>query len=139
MPTSKSAASATKKWRDRTAVAGEDYKTGVQTTTKDWAALTAASENNWKTAITNAAAKGSFGKGVSAAGTAKWKAGASVKGADRFAPGVAASSDIYQRKMGEVIATIESVPLPPRYPKGDARNLKRVEAIMVALHRKKTG
>lgn len=139
MPESKSASQATAKWKNRTAVATEDYRDGVTNPRTDWQQATQQAEDTWKAAIADAATKGRFGKGVSAAGTAKWKAGAATKGADRYAPGVAQASDEYQQAMQSVISTIESVNLPKRYPKGDPRNIERVKAIALALHKSKSG
>ncbi len=137
MPQTKGAAKAARKWKERTAVAVEDYREGVNNPRADWAQATEGAHDTWKAAITEAANKGSFAKGVAAAGTAKWKTGAITKGADRYPTGVAVAEDDYNRAMQGVISTIESVNLPKRYPKGDPRNIKRVEAIATALHNAK--
>ena len=139
MAQTRGAAKAAKKWKERTAVAVEDYKDGINNPRADWAQQTEAAADTWKTAITEAANKGRFAKGVTAAGTGKWKSGAITKGADRYPAGVAVAEDDYNRAMQSVISTIEGVSLPKRYPKGDPRNIKRVEAIATALHRAKIG
>ena len=139
MAGSKSASKAALKWKERTAVATQDYKDGVMNPRTSWQDATANAESTWISGVQEASSKGRFKSGVNKAGNQKWQDGAVTKGADRYAPGVALAEQDYERAMGDVISTIESVRLPQRYPKGDPRNLKRVEAISSALHKKKTG
>ena len=136
---SKTAAQAAAKWKNRTGVAVEDYKLGIQNPRYDWETATAAAEDNYKQGISDSITKGRFGKGVRAAGSAKQKANALSKGADRYPSGVAASTDDYAKAMAPVLSAIDSTSLPKRYAKGDPRNLDRVKAIAMALHKLKVG
>jgi len=139
MPATKPLDKTVEKWKRKVAGASEDYKSGVENPREDWASATKAAETRYKEGVTRAAAEGRFGRGVSKAGTEKWKKGASGKGVSRWPEGVAAAEGEYASGMGEVLSTIQSVTLPPKGPKGDPRNYERVKAVGVALHNKFKG
>ena len=125
------------KWARVTPQRTEDYKQGVESPTKDWASATKAAEEAYKQGVTQAANQGRFGKGVAAAGTQKWQAKASTVGTDRWGSGVQVARSDYEAGFGPYAETIKSTSLPPRYPKGDPRNLERVSVIAKALRAKK--
>ena len=127
------------KWTSKVAGAQQDYIDGVNNPKADWATETTKAEGRYKEGVQRAAAEGRFGKGVSSAGTDKWKKGATGKGPGRWVEGVGQAEDEYRQGMGEVLSTINSVSLPARGPKGDPRNYERVKAIGVALHNKFKG
>jgi len=127
------------KWARVTPMRVDDYKDGVANPKKDWATETAAAEARYKEGVTKAAAEGRFGKGVREAGTEKWKEGATVKGPGRFQEGVAVGKDAYIEGFSPYADIINAVKFSPRYPKGDPRNLKRVEDVALALYRKRVG
>lgn len=135
----KSADAVAKKWAARAGAAGGDYSNGVNTTTRDWAADTTAQAGAWAQGVQAAAANGSFARGVNAAGTAKWKAMASGKGAQRYPQGIAAAQPAYQTGIGPVLQVLQGINLPPRGPKGDLGNLQRVAVVTQALRKLKTG
>jgi len=137
MPKVRSTSQIGKKWARVTPERAEDYKIGVQSPKKDWGAETKAAEGNYEAGVKAAMTRKAFGKGVDKAGTAKWKEGALNKGVDRFGPGVAAGQGNYEKGFAPYRDVIESTNLPPRYPKGDPRNLERVKVISKALHDKK--
>jgi hypothetical protein len=128
-----------KKWREVTQQRGEEYRTGIQNPKRDWAEATQKAEDNWKQGIQQAAQRGAFKKGVMEAGTEKWQRKAVEKGPDRFIQGVALSQDEYAKGITPYLETLRDLKLPPRYPKGDPRNLDRVKAVVMALRNKKTG
>jgi len=135
----KDAATVAKKWATRAGAAGQDYAAGVTSTTKDWASDTAQAAPAWAAGVQQAAANGSFAKGVNAAGTAKWKAKASGVGAQRYPGGVAAASQYYQNGITAVLQVLSGITLPARSPKGDPANLQRVALVTQALRKMKTG
>ena len=126
-----------KKWARVTPERAEDYKLGVENPKKDWATETAASEANYETGVKAAISKKRFGKGVKKAGTEKWKKGAVEKGVERFGPGVEKAQAKYEEGFAPYREVIANTTLPPRYPKGDPRNIARVTAMAKALHEKK--
>lgn len=139
MPQVRSASSSAEKWSRNSANASKDYAAGVKAPRRSWAQATADSKDAWEQGMQNAAARGSFEKGVQAAGDAKWQRKASTVGAGRFATGVKAAQGDYQAGFAPYAAVIESTTLPPRGPKGSPENYQRTQAIGEALRAAKTG
>lgn len=122
------------KWKRRVDGAGSDYTAGVTDSSVDWAGPTKAAETNYKEAVVKAAGEGRFGKGVSAAGTEKWRAKTIAKGPARWGAGVADAQPDYEKGMGVVLNAIAGVSLPARRPAGDEANYERVKAVGRAVH-----
>ncbi len=125
------------KWGTNASQSGAYYQQGVQNPRNDWATATAASAANQAAGVQKAIQEKSFEKGVRKAGSAKWQNGAINKGVNRFTTGVQSAQGDYETAVAPYLQTIESTTLPPRYPKGDPRNLLRVTAIADALRKKK--
>ncbi|HRY62689.1 MAG TPA: hypothetical protein P5056_02890 [Candidatus Paceibacterota bacterium] len=123
------------KWATRSAAAGSDYASGVQTPRRSWAAATAASEGNYEAGVNAAIARKAYGKGISNAGDATWQKGVAEKGRTRYQQGVSVSSDNYSRGFQPFADTLRSVTLAPRGPKG--QNFGRVQQVGEALRAKK--
>jgi len=127
------------KWTRVTPMRSEDYKLGVQEPRRDWKTTTLAAKENHKQAMTAAAANDSFAKGVEKAGSAKWQEKSLQKGPGRFAEGVMTGGADYEKGFQPYADVIAKTQLPPRFPKGDPRNVDRVRAISSALRMAKTG
>jgi len=127
------------KWARVTQQRTGDYQTGVQNPRVSWSQATQAGADNYNAGVQAAIAAKSFQKGVAAAGDDAWRRGATEKGPARFAEGVAIAEPAYSAAIGPYLQTIASTQLPPRYPKGDPRNLERVKVLAMALRKKKTG
>lgn len=127
------------KWTRVTPGRTEDYKLGIQNPRRDWETETLDAEGNWKAGVDAAAAKGLFGKGVSAAGTKKWQDKALLKGPGRFSEGVYIAGPDYEKGFAPYHAAIERADLGPRYPRRDPRNLERVKRVVDALVAVKVG
>ena len=110
-----------------------EYEQGSLNPRRDWAQATAAAEQSYKDGVAAAAARGSFGKGVRKAGTAKQQKGVKEKGAARFSAGVAIAGQAYQEGFSPYHQGIAAATLPPRFARRDPRNLQRVAAIATAL------
>ena len=132
-------ANAGARWARKAAAAGQDYQDGVQSPRADWQAATLAAAASQAAGAQAAIARGSFGKGVQAAGSAKWQSRAVKLGVSRFAQGVTETTADYERGVAPYLQTIEGITLPARGPKGDPRNLERVKIIANALRAKKVG
>ncbi len=135
----KSAAAIAKKWARVTPDRIEDYEDGVRNPAKDWEDETLAAEENYEAGIKDAITRKAFSKGVKKAGTAKQKSATILKGIPRWSEGVRIAEDAMRAGMGPVVAVLEGLTLPKRYPTGDPRNIERVKAIQQALHKMKTG
>ncbi len=135
----KSALEIAKKWLRVTSGRTEDYEAGVRDPQKDWEKETAAAEDRYNAGVKAAILRGAFGKGVKKVGTAKQQLKSIQKGIPRFAEGVSGAEKDMREGMEPVVAVLSALELPKRYETGDPRNLKRVEVIMSALHKMKTG
>lgn len=127
-----------KKWIDRAAVSGDDYIDGIENPKKDWEKETLASEDNYKVAIVESIARKARPTGVKKAGTKKWQDKAVAK-AGRWAPGISEAEEDYKTGYAPYRDVVSKVDLPARYPAGDPRNYKRVEAVGKAQHDLKIG
>lgn len=125
------------KYVDRASVSTPAYESGVKNPRNDWAQATKAGAENYKAGITQSLANNSFTKGVDKAGNSTWQNNAIQKGGQRFASGVQMAQNSYATGIAPYLQVIESTTLPPRYPKGDPRNLERVKAIATKLREKK--
>jgi len=139
MPEIRSVSEIKEKWLRVTQARADDYRKGVANPKKDWEAGAKAAEPAYEAGVTAAIGRKAFGRGVSEAGTAKWKKKAEELGTARFGPGVAAAGPDYEKGMGPVVDTIRATSLPPRGPRGDPANIERVRVMADALHRLKVG
>lgn len=119
------------KWKNRASGAAPDYVSGVQAPKRPWAATTAASQNTWGQAVTQAAANGTFAKGVQAAGDATWQSGATTLGAQRYPQGISAGQPKYVSGEQPYLQTLANLTLPPRGVKGT--NAARTDAVVQAM------
>ncbi|MGR3319638.1 MAG: hypothetical protein ACUZ8O_14315 [Candidatus Anammoxibacter sp.] len=129
----KELADASDKWVRRASVAGPDYIKGITNPRRPWAESSIKAEASYKQAVTDAANKGRFSRGVKLAGEEKWKRNALQKGPGRFAEGVAVAKQDWEdgfKPFREAIAALE---LPPRGPKGSPQNIQRVAVIATTL------
>jgi hypothetical protein len=117
----------------------QDYSEGVSQPRRDWATAAAAAQDTHSAAMVKAATAKSYSRGVRSAGTQKWQQRALAKGPNRYSEGVGIAEPDYQAGFQPYADVIARTTLPPRYTKGDPRNLKRVEVIAVALNMKKVG
>ena len=121
------------KWSRRASGASEDYKSGVESTSASWSAAAGAAKDTWKQAVTAAAGRGAFEKGVARAGDAKWKNNTSTKGPMRYAQGVGVAEADYSSQVAPYLQLIGATDLPPRGPAGSPGNIQRVSALATAL------
>lgn len=132
-PTVPDASRVAAKWSRRASGASEDYKQGVEQTAASWSANATAAKDTWKTAVTAAAGRGAFEKGVARAGDSKWKSNTVSKGPMRFAQGVGVAEADYSSQVAPYLQLIGATDLPMRGPAGSPGNIQRVSAITTAL------
>jgi hypothetical protein len=121
------------KWSRRASGASGDYKTGVESSAASWQANTTAAAPVWKTAVTAAAGRGAYEKGVARATDAKWKANTVSKGPMRYDQGVQLGQADYSQQVAPYLQLIGATDLPARGPAGSPGNIQRVAAIATAL------
>jgi len=134
MPKVKSSSEIAAKWARVTPERAPDYEAGIKAPKKDWAQATKAAEPAYKDGVMKAAQEGRFGKGVTKAGTAKWQEKALSVGPARYSQGVAIAGPAFEKGFAPFRDTIEKTTLPPRFAKGDPRNIERVKVMAAALH-----
>ena len=137
MPKIKSSAEIAQKWARVTPERTEDYKLGVENPKEDWAKKTQDAKEAYKLGIQESISKDRFANGVARVGTEKWKKKAIEKGGLRWGPGVSIAGPDYEAGFKPYADTIAATSLPPRYAKGDPRNIARVAAMAAALRTKK--
>ncbi len=126
-----------KKWAEVTPGRAAYYESGVRSPKYDWETRTIAAKAAYKAAISAADIGERFAGGVKAAGTSKWSRKAVDVGVGRFGPGVRAATDDFDRGIGPYLDELTKIDLPDRKPRGDPENLRRVEAVATALHKKR--
>ena len=133
MPVVKNVAKIAEKWARVTPQRAADYEAGVKDPIRDWAVNTGAANAAYKAGVADAIAKDRFLKGVQKAGTDKWKRKAVEVGPARFSQGVQVAQPDYEKGFAPFRDVIEKTTLPPRFAKGDPRNIDRVRVIAAAL------
>lgn len=122
------------KWARVTPQRIPDYQQGVANPRRDWKASALAARETYKTAVIAAANQGMFEKGVERQTSEAYKAITLAKGPQRFADGVQVGQGAYLKGVTPYIEVIKSTTLPPRYAKGDPRNIQRVTVLATALN-----
>ncbi len=121
------------KWNRRASSAGPEYEAGIRNPATDWQTAAIAAKGSWQQAITAAAGRDAFAKGVAASGTGNWQQGSIEKGPPRYAQGVTIAQAKYEKNVGPYLDLIARTDLPARGPAGSEANLQRMTAIPRAL------
>jgi len=122
------------KWSNNAGQATPSYIEGVQNPKEDWKTATIAGAENYKQATTKAIAENRFTKGVQRSSTEKQVQNSVQKGSQRYGEGIALAGPDYAEGMAPVLAVIAATNLPPKKPKGDPANIKRVADLAAAQH-----
>ncbi len=123
------------KYASRAGAAGGDYKAGIDNPRRDQASAALAAVDSYNVGVQASITAGSFAKGVTEAGTEKWKRKSSGVGAQRYPQGAAAAKDDWAKGAKPVLDAIASVDLPPRGPRGTPSNIQRVVAVAEAARK----
>jgi hypothetical protein len=125
------------KWRQRAALAQQDYLEGVRRPRRPWREATVDAVQAWIQAIQQAITDGRFLRGLTPEAEQFWRTRIESVGATRYTQGIQTSGDRYERNFAPFRQVIESIQLPPRGPVGDPANIERVRIIAQALHEAK--
>lgn len=139
MAATKSGAATAEKWSRVTPMRSEDYKTGVMNPRAPWAASATAAAQRYQEGVNAGIQRQGYQKGIAGAGDQKWQRKSAEKGPQRFAEGVQLSTGDYQAGVQPYLDVIAATALPPRFAKGDPRNVERVRVLSAALRKRKTG
>ncbi len=132
-----SASETARKWAEVTPGRSAYYEAGVRSPAYDWETRTLAAKSAYKAAISAADIGERFAGGVKAAGSEKWARKAIDLGVPRFGPGVRAATEDFSSGIAPYLEELGRIDLPERAPRGDPANLRRVEAVATALHKKR--
>jgi len=113
------------------------YKAGVQSPRRSQSATAIAAAQTWAQAVQTAATNGTYAKGLTKAGDAKWSANALNLGAQRYGPGVANAQGAWAACETPYLQAIANLTLPPRGVTGSPQNIARVQAVDTALQQVK--
>jgi len=127
----------TEKWTDNAGRAAERFATGAEAAAEEWAKNTGAAADTYGSAISAPGIKDRFRRGVSRAGAQKFARKIRDVARDRFAPGVSFATVDYKAGAEPYFATIASLTLDARKPRGDPANYRRVEQVGKALNAKR--
>lgn len=133
----KSADVAALKWVDNAARAADAFATEAQAAASLWEANTKAAKENYHKAITASGITDRFAGGVAKAGAGKFARKIVDVAKDRFGPGISAAKMDYTQNVAPYLATIASLSLSPRGPRGDPKNYDRVTQVGKALSAKR--
>jgi hypothetical protein len=125
------------KWSRNASAAGADYASGAAAAGPQWAANTVAAAQTFGQAVAAAGIVERFRRGVQRAGAEKYARKIVDVGASRYGSGVQAAQGDWQAGFEPYAATLASLTLPQRRPRGDPGNLARVQAVMSALNTKR--
>uniref|UniRef100_A0A6M3M6K2 Uncharacterized protein n=1 Tax=viral metagenome TaxID=1070528 RepID=A0A6M3M6K2_9ZZZZ len=127
----------TTKWEERARSASAEFAANAEASSDQWARNTGAAADTFGQAISAPGIKERFKRGVARAGAAKFARKIRDVAADRFAPGVAAATVDYKAGAEPYFATLASLTLTGRKPRGDPANYRRVEEVGKALNAKR--
>jgi hypothetical protein len=139
VPTVKSPSIAAGRWQRRASSASGEYREGVERTQKSWARAAEAGAENYIKGVQEAQGRNAFGRGVAAAGDAKWKANAIAKGPGRFAEGVSVGQGDYERGVAPYLELAGRTDLGMPGPRGSEQNYQRSVTMAKAFRAFKTG
>lgn len=126
------------KYTQRAQAAAPDYKAGVMAPRRSQSASAIAAAGTWSQAVQQAATNGSYQKGLTKSGDAKWQQNASTLGAQRYPQGVANASAAWSNGVQPYLQTLANLTLPPRGVRGSPNNIARVQAVNDALAKAKS-
>ena len=134
MPKIRSTAKIAEKYGRVTPGKGPELEAGLRDPKKVWVDEALAAVAAWAAGVSDAVARGAFGKGVADAGQASYIDPALKLGVKRYRDGVTFGVPKYSKKFAPFRDVIEGTTLPPRGPVGDPANVERVRIMAAALH-----
>ena len=135
----KTAQQSAEKYASRASAASGDYVEGARTTTKDQNAAAIAAAEIQKQATIQALNDGRYVSGLRKAGKQKWLDGVTNKGSGRYGEGVSQAAPSYATESARFDSARGAAGNLPRALKGSPQNLQRVQAVVTALIKTKTG
>jgi hypothetical protein len=127
------------KYKTRAGAAQGDYKSGVEAAGADWEAGAKAGEGSYEAGVQEAIGKKRYGRGIAAAGAAKYTKNAVELGVNRYPQGVNQGADSWARGVQPALDKLKSLQLPPRGPRRSPQNQQRANMVALELGKLKDG
>lgn len=138
MPAVKDLTSSAQKWSRNAGAAATEFAANAQQNADKWGRNTAQSGANFRQAISAGNIQAKFERGVTKAASAgKFAKKLAAVGAGRYSEGVGGAQQDWSSGFEPYNSVLSSITLPPRAPRGDARNYERVKAVGQALNAKR--
>lgn len=135
----KDAAAVAAKYKTRAGAAAKDYTDGVAGAGQDWETGARNGEGNYEQGVQEAIGKKRYGRGIAAAGSAKYVDNAVKLGALRYPQGVQNAEGAYQKGVAPVLDKLRSLNLPPKGPRRSPQNQARANMVALELGKMKDG
>ena len=127
----------TTKWTENAGRASTEMAANAEAAADAWARNTAAAADNYGMAISASGIKNRFRAGVVKAGAAKFARKIKALAAVRYSGGVTEGAPDYKAGAEPYYAALAALTLPARGPRGDPKNLARVDVGNKTLHAKR--
>ena len=126
------------KWSRNAGAASTEFAANAQGAADKWATMTKAAAATFRQAISAGNIQAKFEKGIAKAASAgKFAKKLAAVGSGRYSEGVGAAQSDWADGFSPYQQTLATLTLPPRAPRGDARNYDRVKTVGQALNAKK--
>jgi len=138
MPAIKDITSSAQKWSRNASAAATEFAANAQAAADKWGVATRASGGNFRQAISAGNIQAKFERGVAKAiQLGRFAKKLAAVGSGRYSEGVGTAQSDWAQGFEPYHSALQTVTLPPRAPRGDARNYERVKAIGQTLNAKR--
>jgi hypothetical protein len=127
------------KFARRGGSAVEEYKNGIRNPRASWQGSTIAAEPSYNEGVQAAISRGGFGKGVQKVSDATWADKAVNKGGRNYPTAMREAGPDWQKGFAPMAATLSSLNLTPRGPRGSPGNYDRSRQVGEALNKTRVG
>lgn len=138
MPKVKDLTASAQKYSRNAGAAATEFAANAQAAADSWGTNTRSAGGNFRQAITAGNIQAKFEKGVARAiQLGRFARKLAAVGSSRYSEGVGAAQSDWAQGFEPYQTALSTVTLPPRAPRGDARNYERVKAIGQTLNAKR--
>ena len=130
----KDLAASAEKWVRNAGAAATEYSTNAQAAATRWAANAQAAQQTYQQGVSAPNVPQRYARGIAKAGAAKYQRRVEAVGLNRYTEGVGVAKDDWQAGFQPFAQRLAALTLPPRRPRGDRANYRRVEEVGIALN-----
>ena len=138
MPPLKDLTSSAQKWSRNAGAAATEFAANAQGAADKWGRNTQGAGANFRQAISAGNIQAKFERGVAkAAQMGRFASKLAKVGAGRYSEGVGSAQQDWSSGFEPYHGVLQTLTLPPRAPRGDARNIERVKVVDQTLNAKR--